>query len=95
MRFTLRRLMMVIGAAAILLAVYLQVVERQRRQALMQQLNVVLHVNRSAQQQARAMADSNYDGQISPEEAQRSEETLARLQQEEQELREKLARLRH
>jgi hypothetical protein len=85
--------MIVIVVAAILLAAFIQVVGWRRRQAWIEQLRAEIELNQIAQAEAKVMAEQARRQHETPREAQGYEETVVGLQEEGQELRQRLSRL--
>ena len=93
LRFTVRRLMLVIVIAAFLLAVFIQVRNRQRRQVLIDELRREIRRNDLAEAHARARAEAARRQGDPSGDVQDDEHTQVLLQEEGQALRARLTRL--
>jgi hypothetical protein len=91
-RFTIRRLMIVIAAAAQLFAVFALVRERRRRLAEIDAVDRAIVMSQLAQAEAGVMAD-NARREDRMEDARQHEHDRALLDQEEHDLRQTLSRL--
>ncbi|MGP0064246.1 MAG: hypothetical protein ACLQGP_11680 [Isosphaeraceae bacterium] len=94
LRFTVRRLMLVILIASLLLAGYIAFQDRLRRQAMVDQLHAEILMNDLARAQAGAMAEAARRRGDSPDVVQDHERSEGYLEQRAQELRARLSRLR-
>jgi hypothetical protein len=90
-RFTIRRLLVMIVAAALLLAGFVGIRDWQRRQARIQQLRSEILVNDLAEAQAGVMV-KHAKRKNDPQGAREHEHTQALLREQGRALREKLSR---
>ncbi len=93
LRFTVRRLMLVIAIAASVLAAYIQAQNWRRRQALIDQLHTDIRVIDLAEAQAGAMAEATRHRHGPSKDVQDYEHGQVLLKQKGQELRARLSRL--
>jgi hypothetical protein len=93
-RFTMRRMMVIIATAAIILAVTHQVLEGRRQRALVARLHQEIELNNLAQAELMVISEGARRQHARPEAIEDYQRSLGELRQEEQALRQRLSRLR-